>query len=64
MEQLSSNFQDPILPYRKVEISENLKVEDLLSGVQAGNPSPENRTKCQDSPDRSSAVDGETGQAA
>ena len=48
---------------RSVGLSEDLEVEDLLLGVQTGNPSLENRTKRQDSPDRSSEVDGQTGQA-
>ena len=51
-------------PYRtrSVRLPENLKVEDLLLGVQTGNPPPENRTQRQDSPERSSKVDGKTGQ--
>jgi len=45
-------------------LSENLKVEDLLLGVQEGNSTSEDRAKCQDSPDGSSDVDGKTNRAA
>lgn len=45
-------------------LSENLKVEDLLLGVQEGNSPPEDRTKCQDSQGGPSDVDGKTNQAA
>lgn len=46
-----------------VGISENIEVKDLLPGVQKGNSSSENRKKRQDSPDRSSEMDGRAGQA-
>jgi len=45
-------------------LPENLKVEDLLLGVQEGNSTSEDRAKCQDSPDGSSDVDGKTNRAA
>ena len=42
-------------------IPEDLKIEDLLLGVQKGNPSPENRTEREDPSNRPSEVDGKSG---
>ena len=44
-------------------LPEDFKVEDLLSGVQERDTSPENRKERQDSPSGSSEVVGQTSQA-